>query len=61
MLVDEVGIKDKSDGCDWEDASYVFFSKDLTHFLLTVGSCNTVLALFLGLEQLGSSLAEALL
>eukprot|EP00092_Neocalanus_flemingeri_P022654 GFUD01024574.1.p1 GENE.GFUD01024574.1~~GFUD01024574.1.p1 ORF type:complete len:2240 (+),score=854.36 GFUD01024574.1:478-6720(+) len=59
MLVDEVGRRTNLIAVRGEGASFMSLSRDLTHFVQTVGSVHTVLALFSGLEQMGSSLAEA--
>ena len=59
MLVEEVGRRKCLTAVRGEEASFVSLSKDLTHFVQTVGSSNTVLTLFSSLEMMTTSLAEA--
>jgi len=59
MLIEEVERRTTLTAVRGEGASFVSLSKDLTHFVHTVGSSSSVLALFKGLEKVGKSIAEA--
>ena len=55
MFVEEVGRRKCLTAVRGEEASFVSLSKDLTHFVQTVGSSNTVLTLFSSLEMMTTS------